>query len=154
MRSTGFSAAMRSTGALIAVLALAAFAVLLPRASHHAQRAGVRPGTASVPLATEPAPSRPDVGFQSHERLVEHYKKHGRDFGRISMNRYLRLAQALRDRPAGGLLLEAVRPDGVITRYDRASGAFIAFDRDGTIRTFFRPARGDAYFRSQLRRSH
>jgi len=41
-------AALRSTGALIAVLALAAFAVLLPRASHHAQRAGVRPASASA----------------------------------------------------------------------------------------------------------
>ena len=70
------------------------------------------------------------------------------------MDRYLRLAQELRDRPAGGMILESVRSDGTIVRYDKSSGAFIAFNRDGTIRTFFRPDRGDAYFRSQLQRGH
>ena len=69
------------------------------------------------------------------------------------MGRYLRLAQELRDRAPGGLVLEAVRGDGVIVRYDQATGAFIAFERDGRIRTFFRPAGGDAYFRGQLRRN-
>ncbi|MBL8960165.1 MAG: hypothetical protein JNJ98_09950, partial [Gemmatimonadetes bacterium] len=65
---------------------------------------------------------------------------------------YLRLAQALRDTLPGGPILEARRPDGVITRFDRTSGAFLAFNRDGTIRTFFRPNDGEQYFRRQARR--
>ena len=44
--------------------------------------------------------TRPDVGFRSAERLDEHYRKHGREFGSISREEYLRLAQTLRDRPA------------------------------------------------------
>ena len=63
------------------------------------------------------------------------------------------LAQALRDAPAGGDVLEIVRPvDGVISRFDRRSGAFGAYDRDGTIRTFFKPEDGEAYFRRQAKR--
>lgn len=144
---------MRSAGLVVVALALAAAAiVLLPRPVHHASRPRVV--VPQVPIDTESAPARPEIGFRTHERLAEHYRKHGREFGSISMDRYLRLAQALRDRPLGGMVLEAVRGDGVIVRYDKSSGAFIAFNRDGTIRTFFRPDRGDAYFRSQLRRGH
>ena len=67
---------------------------------------------------------------------------------------YLRLAQALRDRPAGGDVLERVREDGVVSRFDRRSGAFIAFGADGVIRTFFRPNDGARYFERQAARAH
>lgn len=97
---------------------------------------------------------RPDIGFASRQKLVDHYKKHGREFDAISMEQYLRKAQELRDRPAGGAILESVRPDGVVTRFDRESGDFIAFNRDGVIRTYFRPADGEAYYRRQLGRRH
>ena len=97
------------------------------------------------------------VGFRSRVRLAEHFAKHGREFGDIDMGEYLRRAQALRDAPvarggSGGDVLELVRADGVVSRFDRRSGAFIAFDGDGTIRTFFRPNDGEAYFRRQGRR--
>ena len=104
-----------------------------------------------------PVPSslvRPDVGFASKQKMVDHYRKHGREFGAITMEQYVRKAQELRDRPAGGPVLESARADGVVTRFDRTSGDFIAFNRDGTIRTYFRPADGEAYFQRQLRRKH
>jgi hypothetical protein len=94
------------------------------------------------------------VGFASRERLAEHYDKHGHEFGDISQQEYLRRAQALRDAPAGGTILESVRRDGVVTRFDRRSGAFIAFSARGVIRTFFRPNDGERYFRRQLERDH
>src|SRR5439155_11709493 len=84
-----------------------------------------------------------DVGFRSRALLVEHFRKHGRDFDAADDSVYLELAQILRDRPAGGTVLEAVRRDHVVTRFDRVSGAFIAFDQDFTIRTFFRPNEGE-----------
>jgi pyocin large subunit-like protein len=59
---------------------------------------------------------------------------------------------ALRDRPAGDPVLEAVRSDGVVTRFDRSSGTFLAFDRDRTIRTFFKPNDGERYYRRQAER--
>jgi hypothetical protein len=139
---------IRRAGVLvIALLAAALVIMLMPRPLHHV------PPSAPA-LVAEPAPARPDIGFRTPERLAEHYRKHGREFGSIDMDRYLRLAQELRDRPAGGMVLESVRDDGVTVRFDRASGAFIAFDRDGSIRTFFRPDRGEAYYRSQMERGH
>ncbi len=103
-------------------------------------------------IATSAAISRPDVGFRSSQRLDEHYAKHGSEFGSVNRDEYLHLAQALRDRPVGGAVLEIVRTDGTVTRFDRDTGAFLAFARDGTIRTFFSPNDGEQYFRRQARR--
>jgi pyocin large subunit-like protein len=115
--------------------------------------AGVPGASAASRTAARPALHvHAEIGFRDREHLAQHYRKHGREFGSVGMSEYLRLAQTLRDRPAGGPVLEAVRADGVITRFDRSSGAFIAFDPDLTIRTFFRPNQGETYFRRQARR--
>jgi len=133
------------------------------------QRDAAREAQSSTPAATERSTREADrtprsddgaashpwdrsAGFRSDALLVEHYRKHGREFGAISQDEYLRGAQELRDRPAGGDVLEGTRADGVITRYDRSTGAFLAFNRDGSIRTFFRPNQGETYFRRQLTR--
>jgi hypothetical protein len=92
------------------------------------------------------------VGFRSSRQLSEHFEKHGAEFGAATPQAYLALAQALRDRPAGGEVLELVRADGVVTRFDRETGAFLAFERDGVIRTFFVPNDGERYFRRQAAR--
>lgn len=94
----------------------------------------------------------PEIGFQDARHLADHYAKHGGEFGGISRDEYLRRAQRLRDRPVGGSILEAVRDDGVITRFDQTDGDFLAADADGTIRTYFRPNDGAAYFQRQLKR--
>jgi len=58
-------------------------------------------------------------GFRSARQFDEHFQKHGREFGNITQDQYLHLAQELRDAPAGGQILEAVKPGGVISRFDR-----------------------------------
>jgi pyocin large subunit-like protein len=110
----------------------------------------------SSPPASNPASpsiSRPDIGFATPQKLHDHYQKHGREFGKIPQEEYLRQAQELRDRPAGENILEVVRKDGVITRFDRKSGAFLAHNPDATIRTFFKPNDGENYFWRQARRN-
>ena len=109
--------------------------------------AGSAPAPQGAATRTEHA-----VGFSSPEKLSEHFQKHGREFGRIEKEQYLALAQELRDRPTGGSVLEIVRADGVSTRFDKSSGAFLAFNRDHTIRTFFKPNDGVAYFERQAGR--
>ena len=100
-------------------------------------------------LATASGP-----GFRSRAQLDEHYAKHGSEFGRISEPEYLALAQDLRDAaaPAGGAILEARRPDGEFSRFDRRHGYFGAYNPDRTIRTFFIPNDGERYFWRQARR--
>jgi len=91
-------------------------------------------------------------GFRSRAQFNEHYQKHGAEFGRISQAEYLRLAQELRDAPARGPILQAVQRTGVITKFDTVHGYFVAYNPDGTIRTFFIPVDGERYFRRQARR--
>jgi pyocin large subunit-like protein len=93
-------------------------------------------------------------GFRSEALLNEHYRKHGVEFGRISKLEYLQLAQTLRDSPPGGPILEARRPNGEFSRFDRRHGYFGAYNPDRTIRTFFIPNDGERYFLRQARRPH
>lgn len=94
-----------------------------------------------------------EIGFASRQKFLDHYDKHGAEFGSISKEEYLHQAQVLRDRPAGGDILEVTRADGVITRFDRKTGAFLAFNSNLTIRTYFKPNDGENYFRRQSKRS-
>ena len=91
-------------------------------------------------------------GFRSRAQFDKHYRKHGAEFGAISQGEYLRLAQELRDAPAGGPILEARRANGEFSRFDRRHGYFGAYNPDGTIRTFFIPTDGERYFRRQAKR--
>ncbi len=91
-------------------------------------------------------------GFRTRAQLDEHYAKHGAEFGHLSEQEYLRLAQDLRDAPPGGSILEARRPDGEFSRFDRRHGYFGAYNPDHTIRTFFIPNDGERYFFRQARR--
>ena len=93
-------------------------------------------------------------GFRSRSQFEEHYRKHGAEFGDISKQEYLRLAQELRDAPAGGPILQAIRADGVISRFDKRKGYFGAYNSDRTIRTFFIPNEGERYFWRQAKRSY
>ena len=97
---------------------------------------------------------RSRIGFRTRRQLQEHFAKHGAEFGRITQQEYLRAAQRLRDAPVGGSVEEIRRADGTVSRFDRSTGAFIAFDADGTIRTFFKPNAGESYFRRQATRAH
>ena len=107
----------------------------------------------AVPGARTSSANGAGIGFRSRTRLVEHYEKHGREFGSISLDTYLAMAQTLRDAPAGGMVLEIVRPaDGVVSRFDKSNGAFLAFNPDRTIRTYFKPNDGESYFRRQAKR--
>jgi pyocin large subunit-like protein len=90
-------------------------------------------------------------GFRSPELLDEHYRKHGSEFGGINKSEYLHRARALRDAPLSLNVTQFVRDDGVITKFDRRSGAFGAYNPDRTIRTFFIPNDGERYFRRQAR---
>lgn len=113
------------------------------------------PNAAATATADEDEqPRHPQIGFRSSERLREHFRKHGREFHVKTPEAYLRLAQLLRDRSKGGEVLEFVRNDAVTCKFDRGTGAFIAYDSDGTIRTFFRPTDGEAYFERQKHQAH
>jgi len=143
-------AGMRSL--LLSLAALALFGASCRNSSRPTPTQTPGPQTPAGKYQSSAASVRSDVGFATKRKFLDHYEKHGAEFGSISREEYLRQAQVLRDSPAGGDILEAVRADGRITRFDRKTGAFLAFDRDLTIRTYFKPNDGERYFRRQSRR--
>jgi pyocin large subunit-like protein len=152
------SRAFRSFFFALVCLVAGTWLLCAPREEPSAVGAEVPPA-ASAPVATAPAvPAAPPrststIGFRTRDRLLDHYAKHGAEFKAASPEAYLVLAQTLRAAPPGGEVREIVRPtDGVISKFDRRTGAFVAFDADSIIRTFFKPNDGEAYFERQARR--
>ena len=150
---------LRSGGGLpwrrLSMAALAVVAIFLYWT--HAFDRGLRDPFSARPAAESEAPVQArgwgaSVGFANQRRLDAHYEKHGAEFGKITKQDYLYQAQLLRDAKVGGPILEAVRSDGVVTRFDRQTGAFIAFNPNGVIRTFFKPNAGERYWRRQAER--
>jgi len=138
---------------LTAALAAAAIFVYWTQVSERGDRTAVRETAATdrrEPVVTKGWGT--GVGFADARRLDEHFDKHGSAFGRITKQDYLRQAQLLRDAEVSGPILETVRRDGVATRFDRQTGAFIAFNPNGIIRTFFKPNDGERYYRRQAER--
>lgn len=133
------------------------FIVLLAGACRQAD-APMRQVSAPAPApSTATNPSSPiavhaEVGFGSRQKFLDHFEKHGREFGTLTADEYLRQAQILRDQPVSKDVLEVVRADGVVTRFDKTTGAFLAFNNDLTIRTYFKPNDGANYFWRQSRR--
>jgi hypothetical protein len=117
-------------------------------------------GSNSGSASTRPATSnRADprlrkIGFRSYNKLHSHYLKHGREFGNITEEQYLALAQDIRDAPLSKTIIEAEQVGGTISRFDRSTGGFIAFNTDLTLRTFFRPNDGESYFKRAAQRAH
>ncbi len=150
----GLTPAIKLSGCLKSLLALSA--LLLLAACRQASVPVTQPivSTSASPVVASPSAAikHPDSGFASRQKWLDHFDKHGREFGKITADEYLRQAQTLRDRAVGGDVLESVRRDGVATRFDKQSGAFLAFNRDLTIRTYFKPNDGANYFWRQSKR--
>lgn len=137
-----------------ALTALLAVTLALTAACRQSSSSPVSPPPQIQPASSgKEAQLRAEIGFATRRKFLDHYEKHGGEFGAISKEEYLLQAQTLRDRAAGGDVLETTRADGVITRFDRKTGAFLAFDSDLTIRTYFKPNDGEAYFKRQSRRA-
>jgi hypothetical protein len=89
------------------------------------------------------------LGFRTSLLLENHFARYGSQFGEINMPQYLRLAQRLRDANLGKNILASTRSDGGGSKFDLKHGWFVAYDGDGTLRTFFVPKDGVRYFYRQ-----
>lgn len=137
----------------LALMALMVMTLALTAACRQSSSSTVSPTPQIQPASSgKEAQLRAEIGFATRRKFLDHYEKHGGEFGAISKEEYLMQAQTLRDRAAGGDVLEITRADGIITRFDRKTGAFLAFNSDLTIRTYFKPNDGEAYFKRQSKR--
>lgn len=89
--------------------------------------------------------------FRKEEYLKEHYQKHVieqgefEEYGEVSIQDYLIMAQKLVDEPNEDVLIKE-EEDGDLLYYDPQSNGFAVLSADGYLRTYFRPSDGMEYF--------
>ncbi|WP_081892383.1 fibronectin type III domain-containing protein [Verrucomicrobium sp. BvORR106] len=72
--------------------------------------------------------------------LRDHFERHGSDFAAKNEEDYARQAwEFLQRAMTEGLPAKQDASDGTLRVYDPASGAFAAYNRDGTTKTYFKP---------------
>ncbi len=79
--------------------------------------------------------------------LPDHFARHGADFRAKDADEYARMAWEFGQRSKQGGLLVKVDEDGTRRVFDPKSGAFAAYNRDGTTKTFFKPNSRDYFAR-------
>ena len=103
-------------------------------------------GLPAKPAATKAPPTRETWG--SLASLPDHFARHGADFSAKDADDYARMAWEFRERAKAERLPAKVDETGVRRVFDPKSGAFAAYNRDGTTKTFFKPG-SPGYFERQ-----
>ena len=86
--------------------------------------------------------------FRSEKQYVDHFKKHGQEFGDITIEEYLQMANDLINSDSDTLHTK-ISKDGDYVFYDEATNEFLVLSDDGYIRTFFEPNAGIDYYNRQ-----
>lgn len=79
--------------------------------------------------------------------LPDHFARHGADFHAKDADDYARMAWEFGQRAKQGGLLVKSDDDDTLRVFDPKSGAFAAYNRDGTTKTFFKPNSRDYFAR-------
>jgi hypothetical protein len=77
--------------------------------------------------------------FATDAQLQSHFVDHGGDFGAKTPAEYQQQADTFLNGPRGSSVLEKIRSNGDIVRYDPATEEFGVAQGNGTIRTYFKP---------------
>lgn len=103
---------------------------------------GLGKSSTPAPTPTKPAelrapPTRSTWGNLSS--LVDHFERHGRDFGATSPDDYAAKAWLFREQARAAGLPMKLDADGTVRMWDGRTRSFAAYNRDGTTKTFFKP---------------
>lgn len=105
--------------------------------------------TTTTPQETEPPDDYIEYSFRTKKLYDDHYKKHGAEFGDITQEEYLQLANDLLNSDSDTILHKIEAEDGDDVFFDTETGYFLVLSTDGYIRTFFIPSAGKAYYDRQ-----
>lgn len=91
------------------------------------------------------------LGFADTVKLIDHYDRHGTDFGAKSEAEYEQQADSFLGGPAATGTLECFRRNGDLVRYNTLTSEFGVLHADNTIGTYWRLNKQDnmAYFKRQ-----
>lgn len=87
--------------------------------------------------------------FRSEKLFDSHYEKHGAEFGDITQDEYLDLANELINAEGENILHKTEKEDGDFLYYNTETNEFLVLSTDGYIRTFFKPSAGLDYWERQ-----
>jgi hypothetical protein len=99
-----------------------------------------------LPIHSKAPPARKTWGNSA--TLPDHFARHGADFHAKNPDDYARMAWEFRQRAYAEGLPAKVDGEKVLRVYDPETGAFAAYNPNGTTRTFFKPNSPD-YFERQ-----
>lgn len=115
------------------------------------------PTKVTSPPRTSPATKPPPTSIQqapptratwgNMPALADHFARHGEDFKAQDADDYARQAWSFRQRALATSLPMKLDEDGTLRIYDPNTGAFAAYNRDGTAKTYFKPGSRDYFAR-------
>lgn len=84
------------------------------------------------------------------DKLNEHYKRHGGDFGATSEEEYAEMAHEFwENRERIHILIKDDDVEGKVRVYDPETNTFGSYTKDGRTLTFYKPPEGKPYFDRQ-----
>lgn len=105
--------------------------------------------TTTTAASAEPDKEYIQYYFRSQKLFDSHYDKHGSEFGNITQEEYLQLANDMLNSDSDTVLHKKEKEDNDDVFFDTATGYFLVLSTDGYIRTFFIPDRGIDYYNKQ-----
>lgn len=93
------------------------------------------------------------IGFETLEIMLRHHKKHGAEYGGVSLESYLSFASGLAMQPISDDVEKMIRSDGSVAIYRFSTNDFLAITKSGYIRTFFKPRDGKRYWEDEHKRN-
>ena len=95
----------------------------------------------AVHTSSQPAAPRARQTWGNMASLPDHFARHGSEFGARNAEEYAGMASQFLQRAKAEGLPAKIDGSGVLRVFDPGSGAFGAYNRDGTTKTFFKPGR-------------
>lgn len=105
--------------------------------------------TSSEAAVTTEQAQKKTYTFRSQKLFDQHFEKHGAEFGDITQEDYLRMANELINSESDTVLTKTEKEDGDYVFFDTETGRFAVLSTDGYIRTFFIPDQGIKYYDKQ-----
>lgn len=87
--------------------------------------------------------------FRNDDLYDSHYIKHGAEFGNITQDEYLEMANDLINSDSPDVLHKTEKEDGDYLFYNTETNEFLVLSTDGYIRTYFKPDDGIKYWERQ-----
>lgn len=116
----------------------------------YAERKGSTNTKTSVKIEAQDGTTK---NFPSDTLLRIHYEKHVNEFGTVSEQEYLALANNFARKPLSDDVVQLVRSDNSVSKYCFSTNEFLVVNQDGTIRTYFKPVDKEKYWQDELDRN-